>query len=38
VQDPAVQAELNQLLQDLNAQAKNLQQANTRMQAVMLGR
>jgi len=38
VKDPAVQAELNQLLQDLNAQAKNLQQAQTRMQAVMLGR
>ncbi|MGE6920389.1 DUF3053 domain-containing protein [Achromobacter kerstersii] len=38
VQDPAVQAELNQLLQDLNAQAKNLQQAQTRMQALMLGR
>ncbi|MCY1509909.1 hypothetical protein D9M68_442670 [compost metagenome] len=38
VQDPAVQAELNKLLQDLNAQAKNLQQAQTRMQAVMIGR
>ncbi|MGS1106518.1 DUF3053 domain-containing protein [Achromobacter anxifer] len=38
VQDPAVQAELNQLLQDLNAQAKNVQQAQTRMQAVMVGR
>ncbi|WP_454668527.1 DUF3053 domain-containing protein [Achromobacter kerstersii] len=38
VQDPAVQAELNQLLQGLNAQAKNLQQAHTRMQALMLGR
>jgi len=38
VQDPAVQAELNQMLQDLNAQAKNLQQAHTRMQALMLGR
>jgi hypothetical protein len=38
VQDPAVQAELNGLLQDLNAQAKNVQQAQTRMQAVMVGR
>lgn len=38
VSDPAVQAELNQLLQDLNAQAKNVQQAHTRMQALMLGR
>ena len=38
VQDPAVQAELNQLLQDLNAQAKNVQQAQTRLQAVMMGR
>jgi hypothetical protein len=33
-----VQAELNGLLQDLNAQAKNVQQAQTRMQAVMVGR
>ena len=38
VNDPAVQAELNQLLQDLNSQAKNVQQAQTRLQAVMLGR
>ncbi|QKH33855.1 DUF3053 domain-containing protein [Achromobacter pestifer] len=38
VEDPAVQAELNTLLQDLNAQAKNVQQAQTRMQAVMVGR
>lgn len=38
VQDPAVQTELNKLLQDLNAQAKNVQQAQTRMQAVMVGR
>ncbi len=38
VKDPAVQAELNQLLQDLNTQAKNVQQAHTRMQAVMMGR
>ncbi|CAB3888894.1 hypothetical protein LMG26854_04893 [Achromobacter aegrifaciens] len=38
VQDPAVQTELNKLLQELNAQAKNVQQAQTRMQAVMVGR
>lgn len=38
VKDAAVQAELNQLLQDLNVQAKNVQQAQTRLQAVMLGR
>ncbi|AYD63909.1 DUF3053 domain-containing protein [Achromobacter sp. B7] len=38
VNDPAVQTELNQLLQNLNEQAKNLQQAHTRMQALMLGR
>jgi len=38
VQDPAVQAELNQLVQALNDQAKNLQQAQTRIQALMLGR
>ncbi|MNX72056.1 hypothetical protein D3C86_1033930 [compost metagenome] len=38
VKDPAVQTELNQLLQDLNAQAKNVQQAQTRLQAVMMGR
>lgn len=38
VQDPKVQAELNTLLQDLNTQAKNVQQAQSRMQAVMLGR
>ncbi len=38
VKDPAVQTELNQLLQDLNAQARNVQQAQTRMQAVMIGR
>lgn len=38
VNDPAVQAELNQLLQNLNDQARNLQQAHTRMQALMLGR
>jgi len=38
VNDPAVQTGLNQLLQNLNEQAKNLQQAHTRMQALMLGR
>lgn len=38
VQDPKVQAELNTLLQDLNTQAKSVQQAQTRLQAVMLGR
>ncbi|MFQ6571991.1 DUF3053 domain-containing protein [Pseudomonas sp. UM16] len=38
VQDPKVQAELNTLLQDLNAQAQTVQQAQVRMQAVMLGR
>jgi hypothetical protein len=38
VTDAAVQAELNKLLQDLNAQAKNVQQAQTRLQAVVMGR
>ncbi|MNF90502.1 hypothetical protein D3C84_730680 [compost metagenome] len=38
VQDPKVQAELNALLHDLNAQAKTVQQAQARLQAVMLGR
>jgi hypothetical protein len=38
VQDPKVQAELNTLLQDLNAQAKTVQQAQARLQTVMLGR
>jgi hypothetical protein len=38
VTDPKVQAELNTLLQDLNAKAKAVQEAQTRMQAVMLGR
>ncbi|POA17861.1 DUF3053 domain-containing protein [Pseudomonas sp. FW300-N1A1] len=38
VQDPKVQAELNALLQDLNVQAKTVQQAQVRLQAVMLGR
>lgn len=38
VTDTAVQAELNKLLQDLNAQARNVQQAQTRLQAVVMGR
>ena len=38
VSDPAVQKELNTMLQDLNTQARNVQQAHTRLQAVMLGR
>lgn len=38
ISDPKVQAELNQMLQDLNAQSKNVQQAQTRWQAVMSGR
>jgi hypothetical protein len=38
VQDPKVLAELNARLQDLNAQAQTIQQAQTRMQAVMFGR
>lgn len=38
VTDPKVQTELNTLLQDLNVQAKNVQQAQTRLQTVMLGR
>ena len=37
VTDPKVQAELNTLLQDLNAKAKVVQDAQTRMQAVLLG-
>lgn len=37
VQDPTVLAELNKLLQDLTAQAQKVQQAQTRLQAVMLG-
>lgn len=37
VQDPAVLAELNKLLQELSAQAQKVQQAQTRLQAVMLG-
>lgn len=38
VTDPKVQGELNTLLQDLNAKAKVVQEAQTRMQAVLLGR
>ncbi len=38
VTDAKVQAELNTLLQDLNAKAKVVQEAQTRMQAVLLGR
>lgn len=37
VQDPTVLAELNKLLQELSAQAQKVQQAQTRLQAVMLG-
>lgn len=38
VTDAKVQAELNTLLQDLNAKAKVVQEAQTRLQSVMLGR
>ena len=38
VQDPTVQAELNKLLQELTAQAQKVQQAQTRLQAVMMGK
>ncbi|MGE8670716.1 MAG: DUF3053 domain-containing protein [Achromobacter sp.] len=38
VTDNSVQAELNKLLQEMNAQAKNVQQAQTRLQAVVMGR
>ena len=38
VTDAKVQAELNTLLQDLNAKAKVVQDAQTRLQSVMLGR
>ena len=38
VTDTAVQADLNKLMQDMNAQAKNVQQAQTRLQAVIMGR
>lgn len=38
VQDPAVQAELNALLQELSSQAKNVQQAQARLQSLMTGR
>lgn len=37
VQDPAVLAELNKLLQALTAQVQKVQAAQTRLQAVMLG-
>lgn len=37
VQDPTVLAELNKLLQELSSQAQKVQQAQTRLQAVMLG-
>jgi Protein of unknown function (DUF3053) len=37
VQDPTVLAELNKLLQELSAQAQKVQQAQNRLQAVMLG-
>lgn len=37
VQSPAVQAELNKLLQGLNDQAKEVKLAQTRLRAVMLG-
>jgi len=38
VKDAKVQAELNALLQDLNAQAQSIQKAQARLQTVMLGR
>ncbi|MEN5156855.1 DUF3053 domain-containing protein [Achromobacter spanius] len=38
VTDTAVQADLNKLMQELNAQAKNVQQAQTRLQTVVMGR
>ncbi|MFJ4157427.1 DUF3053 domain-containing protein [Pseudomonas sp. NPDC089752] len=38
VSDPKVQAELNALLADLNTQGKTLQQAQTQLKTVMLGR
>jgi hypothetical protein len=38
VKDPQVLAQMNVLLQDLNAQGKNIQQAQAHLQAVMLGR
>jgi hypothetical protein len=38
VKDAKVQAELNALLQDLNAQAQTVQKAQARLQTVMLGR
>ncbi|MBD8793003.1 DUF3053 domain-containing protein [Pseudomonas syringae] len=38
VKDPKVQAELNTLLQNLNEQARTVQQAQVRLQSVMLGK
>lgn len=38
VTDPKVQTELNMLLQDLNAKARVVQEAQVRMQTVLLGR
>jgi predicted DNA-binding protein (UPF0278 family) len=38
VKDAKVQAELNGLLQELNAKARQVQDAQTRLQSVMLGR
>ena len=38
VSDPKVQAELNAMLADLNTQAQTVQQAQTRLKTVMLGR
>jgi hypothetical protein len=38
VTDPKVQTELNTLLQDLNAKARVVQEAQVRMQTVLLGR
>ncbi len=38
VNDPQVQAELNTMLQDLTNQAKTVQQAQTQLRTVMLGR
>lgn len=38
VNDPAVQENLNALLQDLNTQARSTQQAQARVQAIMYGR
>ncbi|KPX35100.1 putative lipoprotein [Pseudomonas tremae] len=38
VKDPVVQTELNKLLQELNEQGKNAQQAQARLQSLMTGR